>query len=204
MKTLALIFSLVALAGCAATAVKSSKSEYLSGSAPAAAKAEDIRSDLARGAADNGPGDPLGTVYVEAWPYTEPLVEAQVKDLANKNSDSPEEMKQKMAEQKKLLLSRSCFMIAVRSRDIDHAQFKWWRVKIRQGGKQQELQLMNVNGVASVPDVSEYASYHFLNTSGACVNGKVNFASEFELILVPQYEAGHPVTLTWSKSIASK
>lgn len=189
--------------GCATPMSKASKAEYMKGAAPENIKSEAILKDIKRGGSDNDPKNPFSTgqVFIEAWPYTQSLIEAQARESSKKNMDSTEESQKKLAEQKKLLFDKqSCFMVGIRSREIDYAKFNNWRAKLKIDGKMDELEIMNVKGVDSVPDVDHFAGYNFLNTSVVCSKAKIDFSSAFDLILIPQYSSGSPVIMQWTKA----
>lgn len=139
---------------------------------------------------------------VIAYPYTLPLIQAEEREIAQKNSDSPEKTEKAIKAMSDSLLSKTCFMVHLRSRESlgkRGAQFKYWSAQLEDAsGKSYDLTFSNLSGDGAIADM-----HHgwWFNNSIACTSEKVPMNQTLKVHVTPNFKGDFvkdsKATLVW-------
>jgi hypothetical protein len=199
------LFAIGALSSCAAMTAKPSaplEVGHLSGTG-SAEQFETIKKGLTRSASAG-----YTNYFVEAYPVTDPLIEAEEKKRGKENLSSDEEIRKAIADHKRnYTANKTCFMVLVSmgNASIEAAQFKYWVAKLR--GNDQQLHTLEFSeaSLRSVPSGSVSSgggivSTTWINAGSACVGKRIDLSSGAELVLIPQMVPDHmksQISLKW-------
>jgi hypothetical protein len=192
MKNLMLTALIAAsLIGCTAPSIKVSRADYLTGPAPANAKAETIRKDLTRG--ENNPGH----FMIEAYLYTRPLIESEDTENGKHEMKTDDEISKTIAKHiSTLTKNQTCFMFEVSTLIIEAGHFSTYTSKLEDStGKLHDIKFYNLTGVDSVPSPVGQQGYTWYNSSVGCADVPLDTSKQIKIHFISKLSSDAPHSL---------